>query len=148
MLSRDEILKKYHNKLNNGDYEKDFEHERKLMIGNGPKVDLSPEGIEKKVKNYKQTLDELATIWPEEFGDDPVLPNLCPDQVIGSLDEEEEIYDCSICPIKGTCTCTTDEVPAKLRDYFCKSERETYFQRTGEEVQRVRTNVKKSNNIH
>ena len=63
-----EISKRFIEKLNNGDFDEEFERRRQAEIGYGEPMDLSEKGIKKEVEKFGKTLELLEEIMPDEFG--------------------------------------------------------------------------------
>lgn len=52
------------------------------------------------------------------------------------LNSEKE-FECGICPIKDTCTATTEEITPEYKKDWCLLERNKYFSRTGNTIEPV-----------
>ena len=64
----EDYVGRYIQRLENGEYEEEYQRRRQAEIGCDKPMDLSTDGIAKEVDKFVQTLDWLAELMPDEFG--------------------------------------------------------------------------------
>ena len=67
-MTSEQYALRYLTRLENGDFEKEWQKRRKLAMGTGEPLDLSPEGRKKHVEDFENAIDLLGELLPDEFG--------------------------------------------------------------------------------
>ena len=67
-MKSEDYAKRYLTRLENGDFEQEWQERRKLAMGTGKPLDFSPEGRKKHVEGFEKAIDWLDELLPGEFG--------------------------------------------------------------------------------